>query len=282
MVDVRNGGGEVSSFRAVNHPKADHAEHAQAGSHKAPVAAEDAPPTKVSGKASTRTSTPAAGAIVASAHTAEQPPQSQPMTATTSASSHASAKDAKEPAAQNVYGTRSRNRGARVNYAEDSAEMDFEMNAAAANGHTSDAQARAAPGTEQRRQSPNAGGRKGNSGGGQGPPWGNNVPNSKEAASNLNIPGTSTFSANPNANSAQPPKRRKNAAAHAANAAHAKDGAPSNAQARRANNAMIAANNSRESNMMTFEKTGAFLRDEQLEADDGKRIGVNGEWSHDF
>jgi hypothetical protein len=154
--------------------------------------------------------------------------------------------------------------------------MDFEMSAAAANGNTSDAQARAALGTE-RRQSPNAGGRKGNGVGGQGQaPWGNNVPpNSKETASNLNIPGTSTFSANPNANSAQPPKRRKNAAAHAANAAHAKDGAPSHAQARRANNAMVPANSSRESNMMTFEKTGAFLREGKLEADDGKKIAVN-------
>jgi hypothetical protein len=281
MGEVRNGGGEVSSFRAVNHPKADHADLATPSSRKGSVASADAPPlSKSTGKSSTRTSTPAAGATQPSANTpgaSDQPPQSQPMTATTSASSHASAKDVKEPAAA-PYGTRSRNRPgtSRINYAEDSVEMDFEMSAATANGNTSDAASRASAVTE-RRPSPTATGRKGN-GVGQAS-WGNNVPNSKEAASNLNIPGTSTFSANPNANSAQPPKRRKNAAAHSSNAAHANSGAPSQAHARRANNAMIAANSSRETNMMTFDRTGAVLKNAKLEADDGRTVSINGKWA---
>lgn len=39
---------------------------------------------------------------------------------------------------------------------------------------------------------------------------------------------------------------------------------------------MIAANSARESNMMTFENTGAFLKDGHLEADDGQILSVNG------
>ena len=274
MVEVRNGGGEVSSFRAVNHPKANHAGHAPPANSKGSTAFDDAPSSKSSGKGSSRTSTPAAGATHTSTTTPagnDQPPQSQPMTASNSASSHASLKEMKEPAAA-PYGTRSRNRPgvSRINYAEDSIEMDFETSAALANGNPSDAPSRASVVTE-RRQSPTTGGKKAN-GVGQAS-WGNNASNSKEAASNLSIPGTSTFSANPNSNSAQPPKRRKNAAAHS-NAAHA--GAPSHAQARRANNAMIAANNSRETNMMTFERTGGILKNGVLEADDGRTVSVNG------
>ena len=103
MVDVRNGGGEASSFRAVNQansePARDHDHDPdQSGALKVPAAAEDVPSSKASSKApSTRTSTPAAASsdlrqpAQASSSTPsalEQPPQSQPMTATTSNSSH--------------------------------------------------------------------------------------------------------------------------------------------------------------------------------------------------
>ncbi|KAF2187854.1 hypothetical protein K469DRAFT_108805 [Zopfia rhizophila CBS 207.26] len=286
MVDVRNGGGEASSFRAVNHSNLEPArgeEHAQSSAPKSSTASEDMPLSKAPSKAaSTRTSTPVATSSDprqsaqtsnSNASAAEQPPQSQPMTATTSASSHASAKDTKESAAA-PYGTRSRNRPgtSRPNYAED-VEMDFEMAQASTNGNTSEAISRGSLVTENR-QSPSVGAKKGSVAGQGNAPWGNTGPSSKDAASNLNIPGTSTFSANPSASSVQQPKRRKNAANHAING-HANAVAPSQGSAKRANNAMMTANNSRESNMMTFEKTGAFLQNGRLEADNGQAVSVN-------
>jgi hypothetical protein len=201
------------------------------------------------------------------------------MTTTTSASSHASAKDTKEakepPAAP--YGTRSRNRPGttRINYAED-VEMDFEI-APAANGNTSEPPSRGSVATEGG-QAAGVGGKKG-SGAGQGnAPWGTSAPNPKDQPPNQNIPGTSTFAANPSVSSAQPPKRRKNAASHATNGHHANAPAPSQAGARRANNAIVAANGTRESNMLTFERTGAFLVNGRLEADDGTTVSVNGKF----
>src|ERR1700712_5257439 len=154
MVDVRNGGGEASSFKAVNVLNAGSAHDQDQAQSNAPspttTPADDMPPSKASSKASsTRTSTPAAVALDlrpfaqttnGAPSSTEQPLQSQPMTATTSNSSHTSAKETKEPkdaAAAAPYGTRSRNRaGARPNYAED-VEMDFEMSQAATHGNVS-------------------------------------------------------------------------------------------------------------------------------------------------
>ncbi|ORY00228.1 hypothetical protein BCR34DRAFT_606327 [Clohesyomyces aquaticus] len=290
MVDVRNGGGEASSFRAVNRPDLEPPrgdEPAQSNASKSSAPPEDVPPSKASSKApSTRTSTPAAAssdlrqAAQNSSNTPsapEQALQSQPMTATTSNSSHASAREVREAAMP--YGTRSRNRPgtSRPNYAED-VDMDFEMANAAANGNISEAPSRGSAATESR-QSPSVGGKKGSSAGQGNASWGNagpNNPNPKDTAPNVNIPGTSSFSAHPNGNSAQPPKRRKNAAANATNGNHAHvASAPSQASTRRANNALIAANSTRESNMMTFQKSGAFLQDGRLVADDGQAISVN-------
>ncbi|KAF2707523.1 hypothetical protein K504DRAFT_383392 [Pleomassaria siparia CBS 279.74] len=296
MVDVRNGGGEASSFKAVNHHTigpARNQDHAQsnAPSPAAATAAEDMPPSKPHSKASTRNSTPAAvpADLRQTAQTTngvlsvpEQPPQSQPMTATTSNSSHPSAKEAKE--AKDVtaapYGTRSRKRPgtSRINYAED-VEMDFEMSQAATNGTSSGPPSRDSLAAENVQSAAGVGGKKG-SGAVQGnaPPWGNAGPNPKDVPPNLNIPGTSTFAANPTttpAQPAQPPKRRKNAAGHATNGNHANAAAPSQVAVRRANNATPAANWARESNMMTFAKSGAFLRDGRLEADDGQVLSVN-------
>ncbi|KAF2468265.1 uncharacterized protein BDR25DRAFT_59125 [Lindgomyces ingoldianus] len=287
MVDMRNGGGEASSFNAVNHSNQEPTrgeEHAHSGASKPSTAPEDMQPSKASSKTpSTRTSTPAAGAsdlrqpaqtATNTPSAAEQPLQSQPMTATTSNSSHASAKEPKETAAA-PYGTRSRNRPgtSRPNYAED-VDMDFEMAQAPSNGNISEAPSRGFVAAEGR-QSPGVGGKKG-SGAGQGnASWGNIGPNPKDNAANLNIPGTSSFSANPSGNSGQQPKRRKNAASNATNGNHANATAPSQASTRRANSAMIAANSTRESNMMTFLKSGSFLKDERLVADDGQAISVN-------
>ena len=300
MVDVRNGGGEASSFKAVNVLNAGPAhdqDHAQSNAPSPTTAtADDMPPSKASSKASsTRTSTPAAVALDlrpfaqatnGAPSSIEQPLQSQPMTATTSNSSHTSAKEPKDAAAAAApYGTRSRNRaGARPNYAED-VEMDFEMSQAATHGNVSGPLSRNSIAAENG-QSAGVGGKKG-SGAVQGnaPPWGNAGPNPKDNPPNANIPGTSTFDANPitvPAQPAPPPKRRKNAAGHATNGSQANAAVPSQVGARRANNATPATNYARESNMMTFAKSGAFLRNGCLEADDGQVLSVNGRYPFPF
>ncbi|KAF2118266.1 hypothetical protein BDV96DRAFT_597123 [Lophiotrema nucula] len=288
MVDVRNGGGEASSVNQANAAAAHGDEHAQSSTLKPTAASEDISTPKAPSKASsTRNSTPAAVSADlrqpphmsnGTTSTTEQQPQSQPMTATTSNSSHGSAKDAKEAAAAAPYGTRSRNRPgtSRPNYAED-VEMDFEMAQPSPNGNTSEPPSRGSVATESG-QSSSVGGKKGSAAGQGTAPWGNGAPNPKDIPANVNIPGTSSFAAHPNGNSnspAQPPKRRKNAAGHAANGHHANAAAPSQAGTRRANNATAPATHARESNMLTFEKTGAFLRDGRLEADDGRTVSVN-------
>lgn len=290
MVDGRDGGGEVSSFKAVNQANSEPTrgeDSAQASTLKIGNLPEKKPkskaPSKASSKASSRrnsiqaatasdlrqpqtaTSTPTA---------AEQVAQAQPMATTTSDSSHIPTKDTAESTVA-PYGTRSRNRPARksrINYAED-VDVEFELNQGPPRGKTSEPPSRGSMATEGG-QSAAVGGKKGSGPEVQGnAQWGNSVANAKDQPPNTNIPGTSTFAANPNSNSAQPPKRRKNAASHAASVA------PSHAGGRRghqANQAMIPANSTRETNMMTFEKTGAFLINGRLEADNGQTVSVNG------
>ncbi|KAF2736644.1 hypothetical protein EJ04DRAFT_562314 [Polyplosphaeria fusca] len=285
MVDVRNGGGEASSFRAVNHSHPEPAQDegdAQNGTSSAAAAADDTAPSKASSKApSTRTSTPAAvpSEPHPPAHTSngtppaiEQTAESQPMTATTSHSSHASAKEPKDTAAA-PYGTRSRNRPgtSRPNYAED-VEMDFEMAQPSPNGNTSEPPSRGSLVMDGGL----SGAKKGSASAQGHAPWGNGGPNPKDDSVSLNIPGTSTFAATPAVHSAQPAKRRKNAAGHATNGNHANAAAPSQAGAKRANNALAAANHyGRESNMMTFDHTGTFLKNGRLEADDGQTVSID-------
>lgn len=295
MVDMRSGGGDASTSKAVNQSNAEAArgdEGAQTSAIKSSNASEDTPPPKAPSKASSRRNSTQAAAssdLRQPAHMAngtssapEQAAQSQPMTATTSDSSHASAKESKEPVVA-PYGTRSRNRPgtSRPNYAED-VELDFEVAQTASNGNTSEPSSRGSVATESG-QSSGVGGKKGSGAGRGNAPWGNTGPNSKDQPPNLNIPGTSTFAANPTVNSTQPqPKRRKNAASHAVNGSHANAAAPSQVGSRRANNALIAANSTRETNMMTFEKTGAMLKNGRLETDDGQTVSVDGMCSVSF
>jgi hypothetical protein len=283
MVDGRNGGEEAASLTGADQSNTEPAQlqdHAQITILTSGAAAEDMPPSKAPSKVSSRrnsTQTASTVDLRQSAQTVngtssggEQLPQAQAMTATTSTSSHASAKDSKEPKEPAIvapYGTRSRNRPgrtSRINYAED-VEMDFEMAPAAANGNVSEPPSRASVATEDG-QSSGVGGKKGS-----GPASSN-----KDQPPNPNIPGTSSFAANPGVPSAQPPKRRKNAASHATSGNHANAVAPSQVGARRANGAMVPATSPREFNMMTFERTGALLRNGHLEADDGRTVSING------
>lgn len=300
MVDGRNGGGEASSLTSVNQPSPegarsdDHALSSASKSPRSPNHPADMPPSKSSSKASsTRNSTPAAASsdLRQAAQSAngtpaasDQPLESQPMATTSSNSSHASAKEPKEtPAAP--YGTRSRNRPgtSRPNYAED-VEMDFEMAQGPTNGNTSEPPSRASLAAENGQPAPAAG--KKAPGAGQGnAPWGSAGSNQKDSPANSNIPGTSAFAANPPPTAPQPTKRRKNAAGNATNGNHASPAAPTTqAAARRANNgnnnnaAVVPANSSRETNLMTFEKSRAMLKDGHLEADDGQKVSVNGKF----
>jgi hypothetical protein len=168
--------------------------------------------------------------------------------------------------------------------------MDFEMTNPPANGKPSEAPSRAFNAAEGAPPSA-VGGKKGANAGQGHASWGGAGANTKDQPPNINIPGTSTFAANPQTSAAHPPKRRKNAAkdkhqdtpnGHATtNGTHAGSAAPSSGGKRGnagATHAMVPANYARESNMMTFKRTGAFLIDGHLEADDGRTVSVNGEF----
>ncbi|KAF2675372.1 hypothetical protein BT63DRAFT_474995 [Microthyrium microscopicum] len=198
-------------------------------------------------------------------------PQSHPMTASNSASSHQSAsKDAAAQAqAAGGYGTRSRNKPgiSRINYAED-VEMDFEQSAAAAaaaaaNNGNHDSSLPESP-TAASRTSPAApAAQKRLSSSNNGNGW-------SPVNVNSSIPGTSTFSANPNLNV---PKKRK-AAQASTNQGQVVQQQAAQAHSRRANPS-VSARETRGSNMFSFERTKAKLQKGSLVADDGTVFSVN-------
>lgn len=158
--------------------------------------------------------------------------------------------------------------------------MDFEVPAASANGNVSDPPSRSSVAPDSGHAS-SVSGKKG-SGPAQGNgSWGNSGSNTKDSAANPTAPSTSATAASTQSSTLQPQpptKRRKNAAASAANGSHASATAPSQAGAKRGSQAgtMVAASSARESNMMTFENTAAILKNGRLEADDGQTVSVNG------
>lgn len=255
-------------------------------------ATEGVTPSKATSKASsTRNSTPAIST------TENQPPPPAPTDATTamdvdqqeqdagnndSDSVQPSRKDSEEAAAA-PYGTRSRNRPgrSRINYAEDT-EMDFEMTVpASTNGNASDPPSRSSVVAESGQPS-GVSGKKG-AGAGQGSaPWGNSGTNPKDNQANLSISGSSATTPATQTNTAQSTtKRRKNATKDTTNGTQASAAAPSQASKRGAQaqvQAPAAAPYTRESNMMTFEFSGAILKDGHLQADDGQIVSVNGKF----
>lgn len=271
--------------------------HSEGAAHNGemndPNATEGVTPSKVTSKASsTRNSTPAAsGADI------QHPPQDptdastpmdvdlQPQDAKNndSDSVQPSRKDSEEAAAA-PYGTRSRNRPgrSRINYAEDT-EMDFEMTApASTNGNASDPSSRSSVAAES---GPSSGvsGKKGANAGQGSAPWGNSGPSPKDNQANLSISGSSATTPATQPSTAQPAtKRRKNAAKDVTNGTHATAAAPSQPTKRGAQAQVQAPAPAppytRESNMMTFEFSGAMLKDGHLQADDGQIVSVNGEF----
>lgn len=209
--------------------------------------------------------------------TADQRAQSQSTTTPKSASpSNATSKDAKEPkdsamaSAAPTYGTRSRGSRAvpRPNYAEDAEPMDFEYTQSAANGTAhAPSQKSSEPPTSRGPSPPPP--RKVTAATNNG--WASvntAAPKEKEVV----IPGTSTFSANVGAAPAPAPTKRRKAHT-TTNGAHTTS---SQATSRRTAHQSAVVHAARESNMMTFEKCKAMLKDGKLEADDGTVISVNG------
>jgi len=295
MADTKNGEGEAPSSTAgdqSNAPSPRNEDDAQSNQQHQPSAASEVAPSKSTSKASTRNSTPAASLEVR--EPAQNPNDAssamddvQPSPEAANVASNQSKASSKEPdqngEALSSYGTRSRGRPgrSRPNYAEDT-EMDFEMGAAATNGNASDPPSRNSMAPENG-HSASVGGKKGSASAQGNASWGNSGTNTKETAPNPHISGTSATAASTQSSTPQPQpatKRRKNAAANGANGSHASAAAPSQAGAKRGSHAsaMVAANSARETNMMTFENTGAFLKDGHLEADDGQILSVNGKF----
>ena len=299
MVDVKNGGGDAPSVKVEDQVQTDPT-RSEDSAHDSDLpdtkAHLDMTRSKATSKAPSRassarnsTSTAASPDRDLSSHATNGTPapqehvlQSQPVSTVALNSSNAPAKEPKEPkepkeAPAAPYGTRSRNRPertSRVNYAED-VEMDFEMAPASSNGNSSEPPSRVSLAAESGHPA-TASGKKG-SGAAQGnASWGTSGTNPKDNPPNANIPGTSTFVATPASTPAQPPKRRKNAANHTTNGGQANAGLPSQPGARRGNNIAAANSSSRETNMMTFENTGAHLKDGCLVADSGQAISING------
>lgn len=287
MDNPRNGEGDEAhsadqSFADSTRNPDDAQQSATNGIH----AAEEVAPSKPSSKASsTRNSTPAATSMDArgAAQNSNDAPanlealqESRDASDATPNPAQSSSKDSEENGAA-PYGTRSRNRlgRSRPNYAED-IEMDFEMTAVPTNGNVSDPPSRGSVAGEN--------GQPGGVGGKKGPvpapanaPWGNSGSNSRDSPANANIAGASAAAtANPPSAVQPPVKRRKNTSA--TNGNHQSAAAPSQAGAKRGNHVMVAASSARESNMLTFENTGAMLKDGRMEADDGQTVSINGKF----
>lgn len=292
MTDARNGGVEASSSNAGDQPMPDstrNQDDAQNTASNSIGAIEEVALSKATSKASSRrNSTPAASLDVrSSAQTPndassamEDVQQSQETAIAPSKSAHSSAKDSEDnDAVPSSYGTRSRNRPgrSRPNYAEDT-EMDFEMAPASANGNLSDPPSRDSVATDSGHSS-SVSGKKGSGGAAGNASWGNSGPNPKDNPATPNIPGaTAASAAAPQSASTPQPttKRRKNAAANATNGIHGGAAPPNQPAAKRGNAAMGVAHNARETNMMTFERTGAILKNGHMEADDGQIVSING------
>ena len=190
---------------------------------------------------------------------------SQTMVQSTSSSPSAQAPSSNEQAGPSPYGTRSRNRtgSSRPNYAEDrELEMDYEWGSSRRAASTTSNGLQAidtdkASGPSGKRPTPHAA----------------PTPANKGAASmtvTKDLPGMSTFSVNSDANAPQSKKRKM--AGSTTSVHHA-----TSASNRKSSYTMSSAvNNTRESNMFSFEISQGYLKNSKLEADDGTLFSVNG------
>lgn len=201
--------------------------------------------------------------------------ESQPMTASMSSSSEVAGND---PASNSTtpapYGTRSRGRngGPRPNYAEDrDIDMDLELTSpaqkigaskrGATSGHNT---ANGSPVAEQEKAP------AGNTRRGQTSVNGTNA----AAPSKDTIPGTSTFSANPNASNGGSTVSRKRKQPSSGTGLASDN--TSGSSKKIFTTAPEGSSRPNGSNMMTFEAHGAYLKNGKLKADDGTVLAVNG------
>jgi hypothetical protein len=189
--------------------------------------------------------------------------QSVPMTATTSTSSHQDAKDSNATS----YGTRStRNRtgNSRPNYAEDT-EMEFEQSTQS----RVDASSGLSPSVASRKSPP------ANTNSQKRAATTNSNTNGWNAVNNTSsIPGTSTFSANPNVTV----QKKRKAAAAATPSSNGHPSAKTSTVSRRSHTLnQVGSKETRVSDVYTFEKCGLKLKNNNLVADDGTVFKQNGE-----
>ncbi|KAH8725313.1 hypothetical protein GQ44DRAFT_616332 [Phaeosphaeriaceae sp. PMI808] len=285
-MDPKNGEGEAPSTQTADQSPTDSMRNqdvAQSSALNGITTSDEPAPSKATSKtSSTRNSTPATTTLEVrnsaqpsndASSTLDAMQDSRDSADATPNPVHSTSKDSDEIGAA-PYGTRSRNRPgkSRPNYAEDT-EMDFEATAVSTNGNISDPPSRNSVAAEST-HSLGGSGKKG-SGLAQGnASWGNSGPNPKDNPAIPNILAASAVTAAIQPSTVQPTaKRRKNAAT--ANGSHASTVAPSQTGAKRGSQVTVAANSARETNMLTFENTGAFLKDGRLEADDGQTVSLN-------
>ncbi|PGH16024.1 hypothetical protein AJ79_02004 [Helicocarpus griseus UAMH5409] len=205
-------------------------------------------------------------------------PQSQPMTATTSsASSPTSDATPHNTTGAAPYGTRSRNRvgGARPNYAEDrDIDAEFELapslsrSGGSKRASSSNLNHSAASQSADNEKAAGVNTRKHATTNGS-----NTTSTTKEP-----IPGTFSFSANPNNSGSTAPKKRKQPGSHQTTPASSTPNSTSNSSSKKF---VVPANIPPEShkshgrNMMTFNNCRAYLKNGKLKADDGTILSPN-------
>jgi len=290
-MDPRNGEGEVPSTNPADQSLVDSTrtqDDAQNTTPNGTNATDEAAPSEATSKApSTGNSTPAATSMEPqisaqapndASSTSDAVQEAQDAGNVSPNAAQSSSKDSDDNGAA-PYGTRSRNRRpgrSRPNYAEDT-EMDFEMTAAPTNEKKSDPPSRESAAADSEPTS-GVSGKKGSAPAQVNVSWGNSGPNSKDNPANPNISGASSVAAStlPTTAPATTTKRRKNAAT--ANGMPQNAVAPSQTGPKRGNQITAAANSARETNMLTFENTGAILRNGHMEADDGQTVSINGKF----
>ncbi|KAI4203150.1 MAG: hypothetical protein LQ350_002026 [Teloschistes chrysophthalmus] len=206
---------------------------------------------------------------------------SQPMTTTSSASSTipSQARNAMDDQGPSPYGTRSRNRAgnARPNYAEDR-ELDMDYESAPASyktrGSSTSASSANLQGDENEGSAVNTRRRSLTTAAPLTATKGSN-----SAAPKDPLPGMSSFSVHPESSAVaqQPSKKRKapGAVPTTSTPAASNHGPTANHSTLRKGAAVPPVSCSRTTNMLTFETSKGFLKNEELIADDGTVLAVN-------
>ena len=206
---------------------------------------------------------------------------SQPMTTTSSSSmpSDQQANNSMDATGASPYGTRSRNRtgNPRINYAEDrEPEMEYEWSSRKPHaGSGPSIPSSAQPGNGDKPSAANT--RRSSTTAPIVPPTNNKA--AFPAVQKDHIPGMSSFSVNPESNTApSAPSRKRKAPANGPPPPHASSTMAQNPAPVISRRTAGVPNHkaSRETNLMTFETCQGYLKNGKLKADDGTVLAVNG------